>query len=100
MLPLSAGRWKFLKARLQAADIRFPKTHALSELLALIAPVEPLWLVLASPLPVLESYAVEAQYPGRSVTRREALEAMRIMRQVRGMVRERLVPGVGRRSKK
>ena len=37
---------KYLKARLQEADVRFPKTHDLSLLIALIIPQDPLWGVL------------------------------------------------------
>jgi len=34
---------KYLKARLAEARIAFPKTHALSSLLNLLSPLEPLW---------------------------------------------------------
>ena len=37
---------KYLKARLEEANIRSPKTHDLDKLLSLLLPVEPLWVAL------------------------------------------------------
>src|SRR5438309_728249 len=41
---------KYLKARLQEAQIRFGKTHDLTDLLTQVLPVEPLWSGLATAL--------------------------------------------------
>src|SRR5437667_10662757 len=37
---------KYLKARLQEADLAFPRSHDLERLLDLVKPVEPLWEAL------------------------------------------------------
>ena len=79
---------KYLKARLQEADARFPKTHDLSQLIALVIPHDPLWGVLCDSLRDLDSYAVETRYPGRSVSRQDVREAMQIMRRVRRMAKD------------
>lgn len=67
-----------LKAKLQAADIRFPKTPVFADLL-LLGATEPLWLSLVDALHALQSYAVETRHPGRAAGRQPAREAMRIM---------------------
>lgn len=79
---------KYIKARLQEADARFPKTHDLSQLIALVIPHDPLWGVLCDSLRDLDSYAVETRYPGRSASRQAAREAMRIMRRVQRMAKD------------
>lgn len=50
---------KYLKARLEEANIRSPKTHDLDKLLSLLLPVEPLWVALRPTLLRLNDYAVE-----------------------------------------
>jgi HEPN domain-containing protein len=59
---------KYLKARLIAADLDFPRTHDLTRLLDLVLPLEPLWEVYRSDLNLLASFAVEYRYPGESAT--------------------------------
>ncbi|HEX7721914.1 MAG TPA: HEPN domain-containing protein [Pyrinomonadaceae bacterium] len=63
---------KYLKAFLQEANIAFPKTHDLADLLALTLSVEPSWSSLTSDLNVLSSFAVEYRYPGDSADLIEA----------------------------
>lgn len=55
---------KYLKARLEEANIRSPKTHDLDKLLSLLLPVEPSWVTLRPTLLRLNDYAVEFRYPG------------------------------------
>src|SRR6266436_9699242 len=59
---------KYLKARLEDANIRAPKTHDLDRLLTLVLPVEPLWAPLLPTLLRLNDYAVEFRYPGHEAT--------------------------------
>lgn len=81
---------KYLKARLQEANITFPKTHDLTQLLNLIAPVEPLWEALRPGLNRLNVFAVQFRYPGRSADRAIAKEACHICREIRGIIRTSL----------
>ena len=78
---------KYLKARLQEAAIKFPKTHDLTELLTLLLPMEPLWTALGPALNALNGYAVAFRYPGRSAKKSEAQDAQRFCRTVREIIR-------------
>jgi HEPN domain-containing protein len=81
---------KYLKARLQEADIRFPKTHDLLELLDLVLPVEPMWEALRGGLVEVNDYAVEVRYPGTPVEKEEARRAAKSCSEIRRHVRESL----------
>lgn len=59
---------KYLKARLEEAGVRIPKTHDLEDLLRLLIPVEPLWTALAPALRRLTPYGVKIRYPGNEAT--------------------------------
>lgn len=37
---------KYVRARLEEANVRFPKTHDIEQLLQIAAPLEPLWTAL------------------------------------------------------
>lgn len=78
---------KYLKARLQEADIAFIKTHDLTVLLNLVLAIEPEWEALRSELHPLTAYAVEYGYPGESSDQSEAREALEACRRVRSVVR-------------
>ena len=78
---------KYLKARLQEANIGIEKTHNLSRLLDLLLPVEPTWDMLRSYLLALTLYAINFRYPGDSANKEEAREAMRLCRKIRLRVR-------------
>ncbi len=78
---------KYIKARLQEANISFPKTHDLAELLNLAITVEPLWEALRPGATLLSRLAVEVRYPGRSVGKPEAKEAIAICRELRRIIR-------------
>ena len=81
---------KYLKARLQEADIRFPKTHDLAALLARAAPIEAAWREWRQHFEVLSVYAVETRYPGMTADRSMAREAVRMCRVFRGLARASL----------
>jgi HEPN domain-containing protein len=81
---------KYLKARLQEAEIPFPKTHNLLALLQLVLPVEPLWLALRPGLKRLTGYAIELRYPGDHATSAEAQQAVAACQTVRKTVRQSL----------
>ena len=74
---------KYLKARLQEADIPFGKTHDLIVLLDLVISVEPLWDPLRPQLRTLHAFAVEFRYPGQSADKEVAREAVKICKEVR-----------------
>jgi len=78
---------KYLKARLQEADLAFPKTHDLLALVALILPTEPSWNVLQAALTKLNDYSVEFRYPGRDATTMDAQDAQQFCRIVREAAR-------------
>jgi HEPN domain-containing protein len=63
---------KYLKARLEEANILAPKAHELNKLLKILQPLEPLWAALLSPAVKLSQYAVEFRYPGQEATGAEA----------------------------
>lgn len=81
---------KYLKARLQEADLPSPKTHDLTVLLGLLLPVDPMLDTLRPSLNILGSYAVEVRYPGESAAKEQAHEAVSRCRLIRSILRERL----------
>jgi HEPN domain-containing protein len=81
---------KYLKARLEEAGQAVPKTHDLLFLLNLVAQVQPLWSSYHSAFSLLTSFAVEARYPGHSVSQREARHALKVCRQFRKEARNAL----------
>jgi len=83
---------KYLKARLQDADIAFEKTHNLIRLLDLVLTVEPTWDAFRPDLGVLNQFAVAFRYPGESAQKSIAAQAMRICKALRSEVRAVLIP--------
>lgn len=81
---------KYIKARLVAADIAFPKTHDLVALLEQALAVEPLWESFREHLAFLTDFAVTFRYPGESADRQTALDARRRCRAFRQTAREAL----------
>ena len=81
---------KYLKAWLQEANIPFPRTHDLKELLELIIPSVPIWQVWEPDFSALFKYAVATRYPGASATADNAAHAVHICDTVRRAVREHL----------
>ncbi|MGG6241531.1 HEPN domain-containing protein [Nodosilinea sp. AN01ver1] len=81
---------KYLKARLLAADISFPKIHDLTALLTLLNPVEPEWERFRPALALLTDFAVEVRYPGFSADQEVAEEMYELCAEVRQAVRQSL----------
>jgi len=81
---------KYRKARLVEAGVSFPKTHDLSKILDIAAPLEPLWETWRPDLNLLTSFAIEYRYPGESATREDALRAYDICQRLRAGAREGL----------
>jgi HEPN domain-containing protein len=78
---------KYLKARLQEADIATPKIHDLEQLMKALAAVEPEVGILRSDLKALSVYAVNFRYPGTSADRELAREAVQQCGRVRDFIR-------------
>ena len=81
---------KYLKARLQQAEIEIPRTHDLSAILDYILPIEPFWEAYRPALRLLSTYAVEYRYPGETADKHDAKSALKICKQIRALVRESL----------
>jgi HEPN domain-containing protein len=81
---------KYLKARLQEANIVFGKTHDLSMLLDMVLPVEPGWSALRADLQALTVFAVAYRYPGDSADKNDAQEAVTRCERVRQVIRQSL----------
>jgi HEPN domain-containing protein len=79
---------KYLKAKLQEANIFFGKTHDLTALLDLILPIEATWSHLRSGLQTLNAFAVSYRYPGDFAGELEAREAMDKCRDIRRIIRQ------------
>jgi len=78
---------KYLKARLQEADMPFGRTHNLPALLDLLLLVEPALETLRRHLRALTVFAVGVRYPGEAADKAEAQEALRLCRTVRRCLR-------------
>jgi HEPN domain-containing protein len=78
---------KYLKARLQEADIPFGKTHDLGVLLDSLLQVEPLWDSFRPQLRTLTAFASEYRYPGQSADKEIARQAIEICKNLRETVR-------------
>lgn len=78
---------KYLKARLQEANLCFPKTHNLPALPALVIPADSTWNMLQVALTKLDDYGVEFRYPGRDATTMDAQDAQQFCRIVREAAR-------------
>jgi HEPN domain-containing protein len=61
---------KYLKARIEEASLRIPRSHDLETLLNLLLPTEPLWAALRPALQNLTDFAVDFRYPGNEATSR------------------------------
>jgi len=81
---------KYIKARLQEADIEFGKIHDLVKLLDLVAPVEPMWAPYRPTFRPISTYAAGFRYPGDKADKEEAREAIGICREFRCVARQSL----------
>ena len=82
---------KYLKALLTLHRLAFPKTHDLTELLALVPKTITLGIRM-DVLAELSPYAVESRYPGEwePLTRQEANRAVEVARQLSGIIKKHL----------
>lgn len=74
---------KYLKARINEAGGGIQKTHDLERLLTAVIPLDPLWSAWLGALQQLTGYAVASRYPGHSLTKREAMVALKSCRTFR-----------------
>lgn len=79
---------KYLKAILQEQQQIIPKVHSLADLIALCVTFQPTLNLLQPELMVLEEYAVQFRYPGRSADKQEAFKAMKAVIVVRKLIRQ------------
>ncbi len=79
---------KYLKARLEEANLSIPKTHNLYALLSLVQPLEPTWQSMSTDLNVLNAFAVAYRYPGVTATKPDAQDAVKRCRKIRQMIRQ------------
>jgi HEPN domain-containing protein len=78
---------KYLKARLQEADLSFGRTHDLAALLNLLLPLEASWETFLPHLRTLTVFAVGVRYPGESADKAMAREALTVCRDIRRHIR-------------
>jgi HEPN domain-containing protein len=81
---------KYLKAVLQANNIRIPKIHYLLELLALILKFDTSYEFLRADLDTLEDYAVHFRYPGEFAEKDQAQSAYQAAKVIRAFVQQKL----------
>ena len=81
---------KYLKAWLQEANLRSPRTHDLKGLLALIVPSIPAWQAWEKDVATFDKYAVDGRYPGYFANQHDVEEAVRICAEIRRTVRAAL----------
>lgn len=78
---------KYLKAILQENDVPFQKIHDLDVLIDLSKRIFPVLEKSRKDLIRLNTYAVEVRYPGLNPLKKDAIEAVSIMKQVRNLIR-------------
>ena len=78
---------KYLKAWLQEANIRAPRTHDLNELLALSVPTHPEWRRWRRDFAAFGKYAVDGRYPAYFATAADVEHAARVCEEVRDAIR-------------
>ncbi|OGO41782.1 MAG: hypothetical protein A2Z04_06255 [Chloroflexi bacterium RBG_16_57_9] len=83
---------KYLKAFVVSHDEDFPKVHDLLALKDLCLRLDPLFPVDDTPLRLLTGYAIRIRYPGEHPTTEQTREAISAMKQVRRLLRKRLLP--------
>ncbi len=92
---------KFLKALMQEAGDRIPRTHVLQDLLHLLLPHHPTLITFRRGVTFLTEFAVEVRYPGKTARKRQAEAALRWAEKVRTAARVLLgLPLHPRRRKK
>lgn len=74
---------KYLKARIEEAGLRIPRSHDLESLLNILLQVEPLWAALRPALQNLTDFAVDFRYPGNEANKQDARTALRDCKAIR-----------------
>ena len=77
---------KYLKAWLQEANLRVPRTHNLNVLLRLIVPMHPEWRAWRTDFATFTPYAVDVRYE-TFATEAEVKHAVRVCTEVRAAIR-------------
>ena len=78
---------KYLKAWLQEANLRVPRTHDLNALLDFIVPMHPEWRKWHTDFDTFEPYAVDVRYGKHFATAAEVENAVRVCGEVRTAIR-------------
>lgn len=81
---------KYLKALLQKHDVRFEKIHNLISLQELCSAIFPELELYRESLSYLTQFAVAFRYPGESANREQAQRAVKIMQELRSILRQKL----------
>ena len=81
---------KYLKAWLQEANLRVPRTHNLNELLRLIVRTRPEWHAWRFDFERFKSHAVDVRYETYSATATDVEHAVRVCTEVRHTIRATL----------
>lgn len=81
---------KYVKARLEEANIRIPKIHQVDDLLRLALALEPLWTALIPAAARISDYGVRIRYPGNEATAQEMKNAHQDAKAIRKEVRAAL----------
>jgi HEPN domain-containing protein len=78
---------KYLKARIEDAGLKIPRSHDLESLLSILLQAEPLWVAPRPALQNLTDFAVDFLYPGNEANKQDAKTALRDCKSVRKEVR-------------
>ena len=78
---------KYMKAWLQEANLRVPRTHDLNALLDFIVPMHPEWRKWHTDFDTFEPYAVDVRYGKHLATAAEVENAVRVCGEVRTAIR-------------
>lgn len=62
---------KYVKARIEEANVRIPKIHHVDQLIQMLLAIEPLWAALLPASKRISDYAVRIRYPGNEATASE-----------------------------
>lgn len=81
---------KYLKLWLLFKGQEPPRTHDLNKLAELILPIEPIWEGMRPALGALSAMAIAPRYAEELPDLEEARYAMKVAREVRTLIRERL----------
>lgn len=81
---------KYLKAILAEAQVAFPKTHDLVDLLDRVLALHPHWELFREDLAFLSAFGVDVRYPGDAADKESALDARRRCRRFRTVARQTL----------